>query len=153
LTPAPCNAKLTIFQITEAHPIIGIVLFIAIFFQPILGFLHHSNFKRFQDRTGFSHGHIWLGRIIITLGIINGGLGFQLAGNTPWGPILYGVVAGLVWCIYVASIVIGERRRKRNALAGPPKYDDAMRSPAGGSPVTVENGQGGAAREFYGRRK
>ncbi|KAF2428785.1 CBD9-like protein [Tothia fuscella] len=148
--------------INDAHPIIGIILFLALFLQPILGWLHHSNFKKFQQRTGFSYAHIWLGRIVIALGIINGGLGFRLAANTAWGPIVYGVVAGIVFLIYVVAIFIGERRRKRNAIAGPPKYDDAMRIPDGGSSPnsgrSMEMGNRGAngapaAREFYGRRK
>jgi hypothetical protein len=55
------------------------VLFILIFFQPILGYMHHRLFKKYKRRTFWSHAHIWLGRIIITLGIINGGLGLDLA--------------------------------------------------------------------------
>jgi hypothetical protein len=66
-------------QLDQAHPIIGIVLFILIFFQPILGYMHHRLFKKYKRRTFWSHAHIWLGRIIITLGIINGGLGLDLA--------------------------------------------------------------------------
>jgi len=130
------------------HPIIGILLFVLIFFQPILGMLHHSNFKKFQERTMWSYGHIWLGRIIITLGIINGGLGFLLAANTAYGPIAYGIIAAIVWLIYVTSIFIGEKRRNRNARSGPPKYEEAIATPPGSSPA-----RGNAPREFYGRRK
>lgn len=107
----------------EAHPIIGIVLFILIFFQPLLGFLHHRYFKAHARRSFWSYGHIWLGRIIILLGIINGGLGLQLAQNTRSGEIAYGVIAAVVGLVYVAAIVIGEMKRKRNA---PPSYDKSI---------------------------
>ncbi|KAK3061934.1 hypothetical protein LTS18_005150, partial [Coniosporium uncinatum] len=56
------------------HPIIGIVIFVVLFFQPILGFMHHLMFKKHHRRQIWSYGHLWIGRIFITLGIINGGL-------------------------------------------------------------------------------
>lgn len=118
--------------INNAHPIIGIVLFVVLFFQPILGFLHHFMFKKHSRRVVWSYGHIWLGRIIITLGIINGGLGLKYARELPLdrpsnGAIIaYGVLAGVMWLLYVASIVVGERRRSRAAReARPPMYKEA----------------------------
>ena len=39
---------------------------------------------------------------MITLGIINGGLGLQLSGNTTKGEIAYGVIAGVIWLGWVA---------------------------------------------------
>ena len=100
------------------------MLFILLFFQPLLGFLHHSGYKKYQRRTIWSYGHLWNGRIVITLGIINGGLGFMLAGNTRTGPIAYGIIAAVVWLTYVAAIIIGERRKAKDM---PPKYEDAVR--------------------------
>jgi hypothetical protein len=104
----------------EAHPTIGILVFVLLFFQPILGFIHHLQFKKYSRRTVWSYGHLWLGRIVITLGIINGGLGLLLASNAPaftgFQPsqghfIAYGVVAGIMWLLWVVAAVIGERRR------------------------------------------
>ncbi|CAI6336616.1 unnamed protein product [Periconia digitata] len=101
------------------HPIIGIVVFCLLFFQPILGFLHHYAYRKYERRTVWSYGHLWLGRIVITLGIINGGLGMLLATDTGfYAPstgqkIAYGVVAGVMWLAWVLSSVIGERRRAR----------------------------------------
>ncbi|KAG9640289.1 hypothetical protein KCU95_g17900, partial [Aureobasidium melanogenum] len=106
-----------IHLLNQAHPIIGIVLFILIFFQPILGFLHHRLFKKYKRRTFWSYAHIWLGRIIITLGIINGGLGLDLAHNSRKGEIAYGVVAGIVYLIYIISIFVGEAKRRRDRKA------------------------------------
>jgi hypothetical protein len=94
------------------HPIVGIVVFVIVFFQPFLGFLHHSLFKKYGHRTMWSYAHIWTGRVAITLGIINGGLGLKLANNSNSGKIAYGVVAGFMWLAWVAAMVIGERRRK-----------------------------------------
>jgi hypothetical protein len=129
----------------ESHPIIGIVLFVLIFAMPILGQIHHRNFKKFQTRTTPSYAHIWLGRFVITLGIINGGLGFKLADNTSYGPIVYGVIAAIFYIVYIISIVIGERRRAKSHSM-PPKYDEVLlenQSPPG-SPRRH--------REYYGRK-
>lgn len=109
-------------MLNQAHPIIGIVLFVLLFFQPLLGFLHHFMFKKHGRRMVWSYGHIWLGRIIITLGIINGGLGLQLAKRTRIGApsngqvVAYIVVAAIMWVVYVLAALIGENRRRR-ALA------------------------------------
>jgi hypothetical protein len=106
------------------HPIIGIVLFTLLFFQPILGYIHHVQYKRHSRRTIWSYGHIWLGRIVITLGMINGGLGMLLASDAPaflsFRPtrgqiVAYGVIAGIMWLLWVAAIVVGERRRRTRA--------------------------------------
>ncbi|KAF2449853.1 iron reductase domain protein [Karstenula rhodostoma CBS 690.94] len=103
-------------MLSETHPIIGIVVFVVLFFQPILGLLHHVMYKKHHARTVWSHLHLWLGRAAITLGIINGGLGLQLANNSPRaGFIAYGVIAGVVWLVWVAAIVLGEKRRARAA--------------------------------------
>lgn len=40
------------------HPIIGIVLFVVLFIQPVLGLLHHFRFKKVGRRTFWSYGHL-----------------------------------------------------------------------------------------------
>jgi hypothetical protein len=120
------------------HPIIGIVVLVAIFFQPILGFMHHLMFKKYQHRTVWSYAHIWLGRIAVTLGMINGGLGLKLANSmhmsSTKGIIAYGVIAGFMWLAWVAATIVGNRRRKVASKSAPPKYRDN------------EHGSGGSAR-------
>jgi len=86
------------------------------FLQPVLGYMHHYAFVKERRRTFWSYGHLWLGRLLITLGMINGGLGFLLALNTTTGPIVYGVFAGIFWVLYVASIFVGERRRMKKPI-------------------------------------
>ncbi|THZ67103.1 hypothetical protein D6C88_08177, partial [Aureobasidium pullulans] len=38
-------------RLDHAHPIIGIVVFVLIFFQPFLGYIHHRLFKKYKRRT------------------------------------------------------------------------------------------------------
>lgn len=141
--------------LSNYHPIIGIVLFVLIFFQPFFGFLHHSLYKKYQSRTFWSYVHIWLGRIVITLGIINGGLGFKLADTMGMGShtgmIVYSVVAAIVWLVYVLSIVIGERRKAAMARDNPPKYsENSYDTPLAPINPPAEGGDSPGAQGYYG---
>lgn len=119
-----------------AHVIIGIVLFVLLFLQPLSGWLHHRGFIKYGRRGGWSYAHLWLGRGIITLGIVNGGLGLQLAERTRFfapprsAIVAYSVVAGIVWLVYVLAAVVGERRRSRITSRGddtPPPQEKERR--------------------------
>ena len=59
--------------------------------------------------------HIWYGRALFIMAIVNGGLGLQLAARlgsrTIGGEIAYGVVAGVVGLVYICSAVFGGWRR------------------------------------------
>jgi hypothetical protein len=71
-----------------------------------------------------------------------------LADNSTYGPIVYAIFAAVVWVIYVAAIVIGERRKKRNNMGSPPKYDEAVALHS-----RDESTDNATPQEFYGRRK
>ena len=96
---------LTFRQLNFYHPIIGIVVVSLLAFQPVIGLLHHRLYKTSSNPTFWSVVHVWLGRLIITLGIINGGLGLLFAADTKNGEIIYGVIAGLVWLVWVGLTV------------------------------------------------
>lgn len=107
----------------HAHQVIGLILLAVLFFQPILGWLHHLAFKKHSRRGVWSYLHLWIGRIVVTLGIINGGLGLQLAQETyvfapPRSAVIgYSVAAAIVWLIYVACAIYGEVKRSRSGAA------------------------------------
>ena len=83
-----------------------------LFFQPILGLIHHQLYKKHHARTFWITGHIWFGRAVVVLGAINGGLGLQLADNSMKDEIAYGVVAGVVYVAWFAVVVVGAFRSK-----------------------------------------
>jgi hypothetical protein len=95
-------------KFSHHHIIIGEVVFALLFFQALFGLGHHILFKQKGRRQTWSHAHIWTGRILVTLGIINGGLGMQLAGVSRAGKIAYGVLAGLIWLVWMAIAVLSE---------------------------------------------
>lgn len=115
----------------DPHTKLGISILVLAFFQPILGLVHHSLYKsrvaavkqgnttKLPGRTASGYAHLWLGRILIVLGMINGGLGLRLASESPFEThlhtkaIVYGVGAGVMFLLYIAFVIIGERRRSK----------------------------------------
>ena len=104
-------------QLDMAHPIIGLVVFALLFFQPISGLVYHLiNRKPSHESPAFiRESHKWLGRTLFILAAINGGLGLQLSGNTTKGEIAYGVIAGVVFVVYVLVdvVVLGKEKKRR----------------------------------------
>ncbi|KAK5947472.1 hypothetical protein PMZ80_001622 [Knufia obscura] len=95
----------------EPHAIIGMTLLGIFFFMPFLGLIHHKVYKKVQSRTLWSYGHILTGRIGVILGMINGGLGLQLAHARTSYVVAYGVFAGLMGVVYIGAIIFGEYKR------------------------------------------
>jgi hypothetical protein len=96
----------------ETHAIIGIALLVALVGQPVFGFVHHKMFKKYGTRTFWSHAHLWLGRLVIPVGMVNGYLGIDLAGDASTGErVAYVAVAAVMLTIYVVAIIYGEFTR------------------------------------------
>ena len=89
------------YMANNGHPIIGTVVIAALYLQVILALIHHNVYKKEGRRTIWGMVHVWWGRVIVTMGIINGGLGLMLSGNTTKGEIAYGVIAGVIWLTWV----------------------------------------------------
>ncbi|KAG6060957.1 hypothetical protein E4U17_003027 [Claviceps sp. LM77 group G4] len=102
---------------TQAHTRLGLILCILISFQPVLGWLHHQYYVQHQRRGAISHAHVWFGRILIILGMINGGLGLQLAGNDRAFVIAYCVILAVFAASYLASAVLGAARRRSQRVS------------------------------------
>lgn len=70
--------------------------------QVALGWMHHRNYVKYQRRNWVSYCHIWYGRALIIVGIINGGIGFRVS-RAPMAQIVaYSVVAAVVFALYGA---------------------------------------------------
>ncbi|KAG5801511.1 hypothetical protein H9Q71_013905 [Fusarium xylarioides] len=105
------------------HVIIGTIVCGLMAVQPILGGLHHRNFVNHQRRTGISHVHIWYGRALMILGIVNGGLGLQLAGASVKLIIGYAVVGLVTFLMYTAGAVRKMLRGSKKHQHEPLKYN------------------------------
>ncbi|KAH8799435.1 hypothetical protein F5884DRAFT_686768 [Xylogone sp. PMI_703] len=95
------------------HTTFGAVIVFCFLVQPLFGLIHHSQFKKVQRRGISGHIHIWYGRILIILAIVNGGLGLQLAAEGHAGKIAYSVVAGVVALIYFRILLRARREEQR----------------------------------------
>jgi hypothetical protein len=92
----------------HAHVVLGLlVTSLVILLQPALGILQHLHFKKTQKKRVFAHVHRWSGRVLILLGWVNSGLGFQLVGlhfvpthALVRGFLIMGVLGGL-WFLLV----------------------------------------------------
>ncbi|GIK00070.1 hypothetical protein Aspvir_004085 [Aspergillus viridinutans] len=89
----------------NAHTVFGTVIVVLMLIQPFLGAIHHWRYIRKKTPSALVPVHVWLGRILIILGMVNGGLGLRLADNTHGGKIVYAVVAGVCGAMYLAWVV------------------------------------------------
>ncbi|KAM6511361.1 hypothetical protein FALCPG4_016365 [Fusarium falciforme] len=97
--------------LNEPHVQLGLAVCILMILQPVLGWLHHRNYVKYQKRTPVSHGHLWYGRALMIIGIVNGCIGLQLASASTGLIAAYSVVGIIVFSLYVVSAV-----RKEMAL-------------------------------------
>lgn len=79
-------------KFNSAHQILGIIVTTALIAQSIIGYLHHKTYKGTGSPSTLTPIHIWLGRLIIPAGIINGFLGFPLALNHKYSYALLALV-------------------------------------------------------------
>lgn len=111
----------TTHKISYYHPIIGfIVVGGLLLFQPLMGLYSHLHFQKTGTKSVFAYVHRWWGRVMVILGIINGGLGFRLAGiglpGTPVGAVVaYSVVAGVILSAYLVVVIFGTARQVAHA--------------------------------------
>lgn len=52
------------------------------------------------------------------MGIINGGIGMQLGLLSRTAKIVYGVLAGLIWVVWMGTAVYHDARRFKEPVAG-----------------------------------
>lgn len=91
-------------QIGSGHAIFGLIIVVVmVLFQPAMGVYQHLHYSKTGGRSIFGQIHRWLGRTLLILGVINGGLGFQLSGNT--GALPYAVVAAIIFLVYIAVLL------------------------------------------------
>ena len=112
----------------HAHVVVGLLTTsLLVLLQPALGILQHLYFKKTQKKSVFAYVHRWSGRVLILLGWINSGLGFQLTGlqfvrtySLVRNFVIMGVLGGL-WFLLVG--VDGYRahwlKREKLAAFGP----------------------------------
>jgi len=105
-------------QLDTTHSIIGLVVVGGLLLQPISGLTHHLLYKRTGGANVATYPHIWWGRAIVTLGIINGSLGLSLSDNTSTGHIAYGAVSIIMWVLWMGVILVSFIKTKNKGEKG-----------------------------------
>jgi len=90
---------------TDPHTTYGTVIVGFFLIQPIFGWLHHRGYVNKGGPTLWTRAHVWFGRIIMILAIVNGGLGIQYADNAVSGEKGFGVVTGIFGLAYIGAVV------------------------------------------------
>lgn len=92
------------------------MLFSLVWIQAAGGLLGHILWQKRQRKSLLAHIHVWSGRALITLGMINGGPGLLLSSVASRGSyIAYGVISGVMWLLFVSSAAVYETRRNQRA--------------------------------------
>ncbi|KAH8895087.1 hypothetical protein GQ53DRAFT_820724 [Thozetella sp. PMI_491] len=124
---------ITTKSLLESHALMGMVAAGGVLLQPIFGTAHHWLFSRLRRRTAVSYLHIFWGIGFVTLGIVDGGLGLQLADQEQWKIIMYGIIVALIWVgwMLVSVLELG-RKRREDELANEDEEKLAMSGANGG---------------------
>nr|POE54145.1 hypothetical protein CFP56_73416 [Quercus suber] len=85
----------------DPHQIIGLLICAFLLIQLGLGLAHHLIFKKTEKPTILGKIHMFLGPAILLLAIVNGGLGFRLAGERERNIVIYAVVVGVVTLVFL----------------------------------------------------
>ncbi len=113
----------------------GTVVVCLMVLQPLLGLAHHRHFVRNQSRGLVSHLHIWYGRILMVLGVVNGGLGLQLALASNNLIIAYAVVAAAMFVlVYGGAKILGVLRGGLRSPGTVRSKDEGLSSREGNAP-------------------
>ncbi|KAJ8604257.1 hypothetical protein MRB53_041855 [Persea americana] len=102
-----------------AHPVIGIVVIaIMVLFMPFAGWFHHKIWMRRRRSSVWTYAHRWLGRAVVILGGINGGLGFAITmpkNDAHWLMIMYIVLAAVSFAAWwISAFVWAWRESERD---------------------------------------
>lgn len=122
-------------KVSGYHPIIGIVVMsLLVLLQPALGLFHHLEFRKTGKGSSLGVAHRWLGRVVLVLAIINGGLGFKFSGiGNPGvpkaGAIAYGTIAGVFGVLYIVIVVFHRLRRTKGSHGAHAGSDSSTSGP------------------------
>jgi Eukaryotic cytochrome b561 len=96
-------------KVNSGHQIIGILVFVALIAQWVLGFSHHRTMERTQQplRWAIAPHKFALGHIILGMGLVNISLGFRFALAGSWNRVY--VPIAIVMLVFLALSVFLKR--------------------------------------------
>jgi hypothetical protein len=73
--------------------------------MPFAGAFNHWRFRKTGKKTVLGYVHVWVGRALLVVGLVNGGFGLKLADEGSGGKIAYAVLAAFVALVYGSVLV------------------------------------------------
>lgn len=110
--------------------------------QPILGIAHHKYFVKYRERGAISYAHIWYGRILLTLAVVNGGLGLKLANAGQSAVVAYCIIAAICFGLYAiikSWAVVRRSRQQGPVFRKSDNFTHQQRYPVGRQPYKPRN--------------
>lgn len=103
--------------------------------QPATEIINHHFYHINQRVIIVAHVHIWLGRALLVAGVVQGGLGslfaasFRHANVELWPRIAYGLVAAIMWIVYmVFGVVYPEVREPMERRAQKKRQEASLKT-------------------------
>lgn len=121
----------------DNHPPIGVAVIVLLLFQPLLGYMHHRVFVQKRRSSIWTYAHVWYGRVLIVVGIIEGftGLGLasdlanQLPSSISSGKIAWGILAAMMVVLYVGVVLMAFFRRRKVGTGDVPLNERTVNKP------------------------
>jgi len=82
-------------QFRSLHQILGLIVLPSVIAQAVLGYAHHVEYKKTEERNVYSWLHIWIGRLLLLVGNLNVGLGLRLAHASWFKFLVWFVILGI----------------------------------------------------------
>ncbi|KAI4132040.1 MAG: hypothetical protein LQ347_002717 [Umbilicaria vellea] len=122
---------------SDNHPPLGVAIIVLLLFQPPLGYMHHRVFVQKRRSSIWTYAHMWYGRVLIALGIIEGftGLGLasdvanQLPSSIRSGKIAWGILAAMTVVLYVGVVLMALFRRRKVGTGDVPLQERTANKP------------------------
>ncbi|KAH8698675.1 hypothetical protein BGW36DRAFT_396389 [Talaromyces proteolyticus] len=89
----------------SAHQVLGLICIIAVLFQWGFGFWHHFQYKRTGKSTRYGVIHRYLGRVVMVLAIVVGGIGLTWCYASIGVVVSYAVIVVVISGIVVGSVM------------------------------------------------
>ncbi|KAK1780544.1 hypothetical protein QBC45DRAFT_104020 [Copromyces sp. CBS 386.78] len=126
----------------NTHTRLGTAVVFLLLIQPVLGIMHHKYFLKYRERGVISYAHIWWGRILLILAVVNGGLGLKLTNAGNSAVVAYCIIAAVCFGIYaiVKSWAVVRRGRQQGPhFRKSDNFTHKQRYPVGRQPYRPRN--------------
>jgi hypothetical protein len=103
-------------SISITHQYVGILIVCGLAVQTVLGWRHHIIYLQVQRKTWMSSVHMWLGRVVLPMGMINVITGLLLR-QYGWLTVSLTIALAAVE-VLVLTLVVGRARMRRGGDGG-----------------------------------